>query len=490
MFEPFFTETDRINKAIKSGGMDELRFFELELARWKTSRQRRDMLDGEHYYRGEHDILHRKRTAISRNGKLEVVDNLPNNRIVDNQYGKMVAQKVNYLVGRPITFETENGQYASELTETFGGQFMRTLHAVSTDALCGGVGWLHPCYSADGQLQFIRFPPYEILPFWADAAHTVLDAFARLYEVEMWEGTTHRVVERAEICKRDGIYRYIFDGGTLRPDTEHPAESHVVAIGADGKAWECNWNRIPLIAWKFNSEERSLLSRTKSIQDSINLLRSDWMNNMQEDAHNTVLVINNHDGTDLGEFRYNLATFGAIKVRSDPGMQGGVNTLDVHVDADGYERALKSLKEALIENARGYDAKDERLGGSPNQMNIQSMYSDIDLDANSMETEFQAAFKSLLWFVNQHLANTGRGNFDGEDVKVIFNRDILINESQAIEDCGKSVGIISNETIVAQHPWTSDVKKELQRIEDEKRRTMDEYNGAFGTSGGGDSVDA
>ena len=41
-------------------------------------------------------------------------------------------------------------------------------------------------------------------------------------------------------------------------------------------------------------------------------------------------------------------------------------------------------------------------------MNIQSMYSDIDLDANGMETEFQAAFEELLWFVNVHLANTGK----------------------------------------------------------------------------------
>lgn len=37
-------------------------------------------------------------------------------------------------------------------------------------------------------------------------------------------------------------------------------------------------------------------------------------------------------------------------------------------------------------------------------MNIQFMYSDLDLDANDMETEFQAAFEDILWFVNAHLA--------------------------------------------------------------------------------------
>ena len=90
----------------------------------------------------------------------------------------------------------------------------------------------------------------------------------------------------------------------------------------------------------------------------------------------------------------------------------------------------------------GYDAKDDRLSGNPNQMNIQSMYSDIDLDANDMETEFQAAFEDVLWFINAHLANTGRGNFENEEVNIIFNRDILINESEAIDNCAKSVGIL------------------------------------------------
>ena len=37
---------------------------------------------------------------------------------------------------------------------------------------------------------------------------------------------------------------------------------------------------------------------------------------MEEDIHTTILVIKNYDGEDLGTFRRNLATYGAIKVRS------------------------------------------------------------------------------------------------------------------------------------------------------------------------------
>ena len=195
---------------------------------------------------------------------------------------------------------------------------------------------------------------------------------------------------------------------------------------------------------------------------------------MQEDARNTILVLKNYDGTNLGEFRKNLATYGAVKVRYDGETKGGVETLEITVNAENYKAIVEIFKKALIENAMGYDAKDDRLSGNPNQMNIQSMYSDIDLDANDMETEFQAAFEEILWFVNAHLANTGRGNFENEEVNIIFNRDILINESEAIANCQASVGILSDETIIGMHPWIDDPQKELERLEKQREKEKQE----------------
>ena len=105
----YFGNNHKFSK--KRGERLEIKRIELELARWKKSIKRKIMLDGERYYRGEHDILKRKRTVIGKNGKLEEVQNLPNNKIVDNQYAKMVDQKVNYLMGKPLTFDTEDESY-------------------------------------------------------------------------------------------------------------------------------------------------------------------------------------------------------------------------------------------------------------------------------------------------------------------------------------------------------------------------------------------
>ena len=100
-------------------------------------------------------------------------------------------------------------------------------------------------------------------------------------------------------------------------------------------------------------------------------------------------------------------------------------------------------------------------------MNIQSIYSDTDLDANSMETEFKAAFEEIFFFIKFYVKNFISGDFKDEKIEVIFNRDILINETEAIDNCIKSLAILSRETVVSQHPWVGDVLEEKEKIQKE-----------------------
>ena len=72
--------------------------------------------------------------------------------------------------------------------------------------------------------------------------------------------------------------------------------------------------------------------------------------------------------------------------------------------------------------------------------------------------------------------NKGLGDFSDERVEFIFNRDIYINQSDTISNCQASMGILSRETIVAQHPWTTSVRKEMQRIEAEEKQELEMYS--------------
>ena len=447
-----------------------------EINAFKHSHRRMQMITGERYYEGKHDILHRKREVIGVNGELEEVDNLPNNKIVDNQYAKMVNQKKNYLLGQPITINTENKTYAEALKDVFNMRFMRTMKNVLEDSLNEGIAWLYVGYDEQGHLKFTKMNGYEVIPLWRDSDHTELDGAIRVYPIVKYDKSDQHIVDKVEVYDKSGVYRFVLDSGKLITD-DVPFEPYITVVNDESE--EClNWVNIPLIPFKYNSKEIPLITKVKSLQDGINTILSNFQNNMEEDTRNTILVLVNYDGQNLGEFRKNLATYGAVKVKSIDGQNGDVRTLQVEVNAENYKSIIDLFKKAIIENAMGYDAKDDRLNGQPNQMNIQSMYSDIDLDANDIETEFQASFEQLLWFVDCHFANIGLGDFEHEKVEIIFNRDMLLNESEIIDNVNKSTDL-SLETRIANHPWVDDVEAELERIKKQKEDEMNEYMGAF-----------
>lgn len=500
------SETRRINAAVNAGArsrMTDIRFLEKEIEKWKQSPVRRDMILAERYYQGDHDIRHTPRTVINEKGELEPAKNLPDNRIVDNQYQKAVDQKKNYLLSKPFTVTSKNGRYAEAVKAVLDKRFMRTLKRIAGDSINGGIGYLYPYYNEQGLLQFRRFSNYEVIPFWADEEHTELDCFGRLYQLDGYEGEAEKTFEFFELYSRNGVERYQLDGGHLVPDVLHPSGAHylVEQHDPDGQHKEVpyNWDRVPLIAFKRDAHEIPLIQCCKGLQDGINLMASTFENNMCEDARNTILVIVNYDGTNLGDFRKNLSQYGAVKVRNDgSGAGGDVRTLTVEVNAENYKAILEVFKQALIENCKAYDARDARLSGDANQMHIQTIYQDIELDAQDMETEYQAALEDLLWFVDQYLANTGQGDFGQEEVDITFNRNFLVNESELIDNCVKSVGFLPTKLILQKHPWVEDADEAMRMLEEEKQKQMeqmDPYRQAFAGQGkesgeqGGDGID-
>lgn len=61
------------------------------------------------------------------------------------------------------------------------------------------------------------------------------------------------------------------------------------------------------------------------------------------------------------------------------------------------------------------------------------------------------------------------------DVEFIFNRDLPLNQADAINNCKNSIGVISKETVIANHPWTQNIADELKRIKEEEAQLIDDY---------------
>ena len=471
LFDFNIFKQQELPKPPNSNSNSDIKYLEKILDKWLKSPIRDEQLLAEKYYDGDHDILRRQRMVINSEGTLSPVENLPNNRLVDNQYRKLVDQKTNYVLGKPLSIATSNETYLEELGKVFNRKVHRQLRVLAQYAVDGGIAWLYPYYDEVGNFKFMVFPAYEICPIWKDKAHTELESVMRYYPEEVFDDNGGiRLIYHVDLFTLQGITHFIRQGGSLIP----AANPHSDYTQADGTGY--NWTRLPIIPFKYNAKEIPLIRNVKTLQDSLNQVLSDFQNNMEEDPRTTILVLKNYDGTNIQEFRQNLATYGVIKVTTVDGVQGDVDTLNVEVNAQNYQAILMQLKRAIVENGRGFDAKEERMDGDPNQMNIESMYTDIDLDVNAMETEFQAGFEDLKWFIDQHLINNGGEDFTNEDVEFIFNRDIFINEDAKIDNCVKSMGMISQKTILARHPWVTNVEHELQEIEADKQAELEEMD--------------
>ena len=447
----------------------DVKHLEVILKQWLNSSLRKEQLLAEAYYDGEHDILERKRMVIGAEGLPVPIENVVNNKLIDNQYRKLVDQKTNYTLGKPLTIATSDDTYLKLLNKVFDKKNHRKLRLLAQYAVDGGIAWLYPYYDENSNFKLAVFPSHEICAVWKDKAHTELDCALRYYPEEVFlpNGNVDTIYH-VDLYTTEGITHFRYRNGTLALD-ENPHSDYMYV---EGKGF--NWSRLPLIPFKYNAKEIPLIRNVKRLQDALNEVMSDFQNNMQEDPRSTILVLKNYDGTNIPEFRQNLATYGVIKVTTVDGVQGGVETLNVEVNAANYQAILMQLKRAIVENGRGFDAKEERMDGDPNQMNIQSMYTDIDLDVNAMETEFQAGFEELKWFIDQYLIHTGNPDYTDEEVTFVFNRDIFINEDSMIANCVASVGIISNKTLLARHPWVTNLERELSQLEEDKAAEMEE----------------
>lgn len=450
----------------------EIQYLQRKISQWLGSQYRRDQIDGERYYLGFHDILHRKRTMIGKDGNPVEVHNVPNERILDNLYADMVDTKTNYLFSQPITFVADSDAFQKELDKIITPEFLLKLQKVGKGTFNCGICYLYPYYNESGELKHKVFAGHSMLPFWVDDEHEEADYFVRYYEIEKKNSIIDEIEKRIDVYTKDGIDHYILIGNILVIDKDNPHEDYFTKDGV-GYTWG---DRIPIIPFRYNEYEQPLLRRCKSLQDAINTITSDFCNNMQDDVRTTILVLENYDGENLGELREKLALYGAIKVRSESGARGDVRTLRIEVDANNYNAILALLKQAMVQNCRSFDSANLRLGGSPNNTQIQSFYMSMDLDANGQIVQFNFALEKLFYFIKAHLKATGKGDFTDEKVKVVFNKDMLISESEIMNNLINAGIRIPNKLLLEQCTFINDVDEAMKLLEEEDKQMMDKLD--------------
>lgn len=437
-----------------------VKYIDAKIAEFQLKKE--EMQESIRYYNYEQDILLKKRWTIGKEGKMQSIENLPNARIIDNQYKKAVDQKVNYLFSQLPSIKCDDEKYQEMVQDLYDNRFLRTLNKVALESYLCGISWLY-ISNDNGELSMTKMDSTEIIPIWQDRNHESLDAIIRVYQTEEYKDGNIKMIDKVALYTKDDVRIYLRD----KDYTEIKEEGY---LEKDGLRY--SFGEIPFIYFKSNSSEMPLLKRVKSLQDAINAILSNYYDNMLEDPRNTIMILKNYDGQDLGEFRQKLAQYGAVKVSTGvDGADGDVNTLEVNVNSENYRLILDLLKEKLIENAMGFDMKSDKTSNAPNELNIKSMYSDMELDANQTALEFTASLEHLERFLKL-IKNI-------KDDKLIstteFKRNLMVNDEATINMIIQSEGLLSKKTLLSHHPFVDNVDEEIKAIDDEDSIEMGDY---------------
>lgn len=430
---------------------------------FEASPERRLMEKGENYYRVENDILNRKMYRYENEQPVED-ETKANNKLAHGFMHTLVDDKVNYLLLKPITLTCDDEKYLGKVQEVLGRRFQKRLSQLGNEASNKGIAWLHPYINPKGEFKMLKIPSEQIIPIWSDNDHEELQALIRYYNVETYEGREKKYVTKIEYWTPETVDYYVMYDDEVIPDAERylndDSNGHFKINGEP-----TGWGRIPFIYFKNNDYELPDLQFVKTLIDSYDLTRSD-VANLLEEIKNIVYILKGYGGADLSEFVRDLAYYHGIKI--DPDEDAGVEKIENTINIEAAKTHYEALKKDIFDFGQGVDKNSDKLGNNQSGIALKFIYSGLDLKCNALEGWFKWGFEELMRFVDMYLQLTKQPVSD-KDVEITFNRDIAINESQTITDCQNSKGVISDKTIISQHPWVDDVGEELKQIEEESR---------------------
>jgi SPP1 family phage portal protein len=308
-------------------------------------------------------------------------------------------------------------------------------------------------------------PAEQFIPVYADNRGKNLSYGIRYYQTVVVDEETIKV----ELWDENQVHFYVqYNGEFIKdPSVEENPQSHFY-YGSEGKMKGYGWGKVPFIKFRNNEQEKGDLAYYKQLIDAFDKRVSDNQNSFDE-IQELIYVLKGYDGTDLGEFTRNLKYYKVVKTDSE----GGVDTIQGEVPMTSIDSHLNRLRESIFTFGFGVDVSSDKFGNSPSGIALKFLYSLLDMKSNTLERKFRQGIQELLWFLCEYLSISGKGDFDYKAVDFTFKRSMMVNELEATQIASQSKGIISDKTILANHPWVTDLEQEMERLEEEKAAYVD-----------------
>ena len=423
------------------------------------------------YYRNETDIMF----PLLKEKKEEKEKPLRNadNRIPFNFHGLLVNQKASYMFTAPPLFDLGEKAANKTLMKFLGDKYAKICKDLCIEASNCTVGWLHIWKDNKGLWKYAVVPAEQVIPVWSNSLEKELLGVFRSYQnIDDETGDAYTIYEywnEAECA----AYR-LKTGDEL--DQLLPYQMFMVdpMLCEYTDTYQHGVGEVPFFPFFNNNIDTDDLKNIKPLIDVYCKVFSGFVNDL-EDIQEVIFVLTNYGGTDLGQFLRDLKDYKAIQIESDgDGDHSGVSTLTIELPVEAREKLLEITRKCIFEQGMGIDPDPQNFGNSSG-VALQFLYSLLEQKAGLQETEFKLAFGSFIRCV----CRLHGIPIKDDTIVQTWTRTSVKNDQELSQIASKSKGIVSDETIVAHHPWVEDPEKEMELLKEQEENGMSEISDMF-----------
>lgn len=432
--------------------MDSQDLFIIEeyIKEFLSSKQRKLMFQGQQYY-----------------------DNEPEDTEMPHAFMyNLVDEKIQYLLGQEITISCDDTKYLEEVKNVLSDNYLYKLQLLATEAANKGIAWKQVYFNEEGQMKFFLHKSEQICPVWVDDSHTALKWVIRIYEIEEYKGTAKDKITKVEVYDDKATYFYILKNGKLILDSE---KYLTILEGQEFGHFTMNgvqysFGKVPFVYCKNNNREIPDLKYVKELIDAYANNRK-RLDDLLEDFKNFLVIIKNYaSDSENAESLDKMLELRRIFVEGD----GGVELKAPIIDTTANESHNSTLKDDINLFGRSVDRNKMLGGNAPSGVALKTLYSGLDLKCNKLEVELKNYFKNLMYFINEYFRVINKKVTD-KPITLECNRDITMNETDIVNNCKNSVGVISNQSIIERHPYAKPLEEELSRIKEDELYSPEAY---------------
>ena len=219
-------------------------------------------------------------------------------------------------------------------------------------------------------------------------------------------------------------------------------------------------NDTSFIPFFNNSINTNDLKRVKKFIDVYDNVFSGFVNDL-DDIQEVIFVLTNYGGENLKDFLKQLKLHKVVDMQSDGvDEKTGLETIKIDIPVQAREKVLEICEKQIYKQGQGVDPNPESFGNSSG-VALEYLYSLLELKAGLTETEFRLGFARLIRMLCKAIG-VNAGN-----ITQTWTRNKIRNDTELVENCQKSKGIISDETIIKNHPFVDNPEDEIKKMKEQ-----------------------